>query len=812
VDTSACDGIRRVFLGFLTTVALLACNLISLPNTPAATPGPTPTTGPSPTFTPIPPPTPTPTPTPAARLESADQALFDGNYETARTQYRAALQDSQQAELRAEALWGLGRADYADRRYQDALSSLQQLVADYAGSKQAAQAYFLLGQTFTALERYSEAAEAWASYLKLRPGLVDAYVQELRGDALSQNGDYSKALRAYQAALSAPRLDDGLQVQVKIAKTYAAVGDYNNALAKYDEITNNTTNDYIKAQMDYLAGQAHQAIGQSEEAYQRYQHAVEYYPLAYDSYLGLVELVNAKVQVDEFERGLVDYSAGQYEVALQAFDRYLAANPQNDGSAHYYRALTLRALDRYQDALDEFNLFISNYSDNSHWEMAWDKKSDLLWQDLENYQAAAQTLLDFVAAVPSHPDAPTFLMDAGRVLERSGQLEQAAQVWSRIPDEYPASQQVAEAIFQAGIVHYRAENFEEALNDFQRSVVLSTQAEDQARAYLWLGKTQQKLGETTEVQTSWQRAQTIDPNGYYGERARDLLLDTASFTPSATFDSQFDLAKERAEAASWVRLTFDLPADTDLSGLGSLLQDPRLQRGTELWELGEYDQARLEFESLRQDVSQDPANSFRLANYMLDLGLYRPAINTVQQVLKLAGSDDQASSLKAPAYFNHVRYGLYYSDLILPAAQEDSFDPLFLFSVVWQESQFEGFVHSTAGARGLMQIIPSTGASLAKALGWPPFYDPEDLYRPQVSIRLGVYYLNENRQAFGGNLYEALAAYNAGPGSAVIWRDLSSDDPDLFLEVIRPGYETRQYIQNICEVFNAYHSLYSPTS
>jgi soluble lytic murein transglycosylase len=254
-------------------------------------------------------------------------------------------------------------------------------------------------------------------------------------------------------------------------------------------------------------------------------------------------------------------------------------------------------------------------------------------------------------------------------------------------------------------------------------------------------------------------------------------------------------------------VTFNLPSDTDLSTPGALLSDPRLMRGTELWTLGLEDEARLEFEDLRTAVEQNAADSYRLANYLLDLGLYRPAITVIRQVLTLAGMNTQSQTLAAPAYFNHVRYGLYYQDLIVPAAQQAGFDPLFLFSVIRQESQFEGFVRSTKGARGLMQIIPSTGQDISGNLGWPPNYTSDDLYRPMVSVTLGALYLAKQRLRFNEDLFTALAAYNAGPSAAPIWRDLSGPDSDLFLEVIRIS-ETSDYIRNIYETYNMYRALY----
>jgi soluble lytic murein transglycosylase len=117
---------------------------------------------------------------------------------------------------------------------------------------------------------------------------------------------------------------------------------------------------------------------------------------------------------------------------------------------------------------------------------------------------------------------------------------------------------------------------------------------------------------------------------------------------------------------------------------------------------------------------------------------------------------------------------------------------------------------SSAGACGLMQIMPSTGASISEQMGWPPDYTSDSLYSPSVSVRMGTYYLNNNRHVLGNDLYAALAAYNAGPGNAAIWQSLAPNDPDLLLEVIR-YQETRNYIRGIYEFYSTYRSIYSPT-
>ena len=378
-------------------------------------------------------------------------------------------------------------------------------------------------------------------------------------------------------------------------------------------------------------------------------------------------------------------------------------------------------------------------------------------------------------------------------------------------NEYPTSDQVPDALFLAGITQYRLGDYTAALTLFQRGLILSTRADNLARAYLWIGKAQEKLGEAASAEKSWQQSLLADPNGYYSLRAQDILLKRQPFESPPSIDLDIDLQQERKDAEVWMRLTFGLPAETDFSGPGTLAQDARFIRGTELWELGMYNEARLEFESLREAVKSNPADSFRLANHLLDIGLYRTAIFAAREVLTLAGLDSQSASLTAPAYFNHVRYGLYYRDLIIPEEERYGMDPLFMFSVIRQESLFEGFVRSSAGARGLMQVIPTTGAQIAGELNWPPFYTEDDLYRPNVSIRFGTYYLDKNRDLLGGSIYGSLAAYNGGPGNALVWQELAGNDPDLFLEVVR-FQETRDYIRYIYEIYSTYRTIYSPVN
>ncbi|MEK6222499.1 MAG: transglycosylase SLT domain-containing protein, partial [Chloroflexota bacterium] len=419
---------------------------------------------------------------------------------------------------------------------------------------------------------------------------------------------------------------------------------------------------------------------------------------------------------------------------------------------------------------------------------------------------AIQTYQEFVDRAPEHPQAPEFLYFAARTAERFGDLAKAAKLWQQVGTQFSTSSYAYDGLFQAGIARYRLRDYNAARSEFQSALGLANDGEEKAAAYFWLGKSQAANGRPEEAWGAWQQAISSDPSGYYSERARDISAEIAPFTPPETFIANYDFAAEIMEAEAWLKATFALSPEVDLNGPGNLLADPRFIRGAEMWKLGLYNDARLEFESVRVEVASNAELSYRLANYLLEIGLYRSGIIAARQVLNLAGMTDE-TSLTAPNYFNHLRFGLYFDELIFPVADAYGFDPLFIYSVMRQESLFEGFVTSSAGARGLMQIIPSTGQNIFENSGWPSGYTGDDLYRPIISITFGADYLSDQLRIFDHNPSAALAAYNGGPGNVTNWLALAPDDPDLFVEVIR-FEETRRYLRSIYEQFTIYKNIY----
>ncbi|MFA7261477.1 MAG: lytic transglycosylase domain-containing protein [Caulobacter sp.] len=136
-------------------------------------------------------------------------------------------------------------------------------------------------------------------------------------------------------------------------------------------------------------------------------------------------------------------------------------------------------------------------------------------------------------------------------------------------------------------------------------------------------------------------------------------------------------------------------------------------------------------------------------------------------------------------------------------------EPAFVFSITRQESNFDARARSSPGARGLMQLMPATGAATARSLG--ESYSIDRLFEADFNMRLGARYLGDMVNTFSGSYIMAAAAYNAGPGRPPQWVALCGDprgattDPLDFIECI-PFVETRNYVMRTLETMQVYRA------
>jgi len=156
-----------------------------------------------------------------------------------------------------------------------------------------------------------------------------------------------------------------------------------------------------------------------------------------------------------------------------------------------------------------------------------------------------------------------------------------------------------------------------------------------------------------------------------------------------------------------------------------------------------------------------------------------------------------------------VFYPTKYKNEVERAAENYSVDPYIIFSVIKQESNFKAHASSTKGASGLMQLLPATAKEVAISMN---SIDESnfDIYDAETNIYIGVKYLSELIQRYDGNIYIAIAAYNAGMGNVDKWYEQpysSYDTIDKVIEKIEYK-ETKTYVINIANYYNMYRKLY----
>lgn len=148
-----------------------------------------------------------------------------------------------------------------------------------------------------------------------------------------------------------------------------------------------------------------------------------------------------------------------------------------------------------------------------------------------------------------------------------------------------------------------------------------------------------------------------------------------------------------------------------------------------------------------------------------------------------------------------LRYLTPYRDLAQARAREFALDEAWIYGLMRQESRFVAHARSSAGAQGLMQIMPATAAWIARQLG-DKRGARTDVNHPETNVRYGSFYLKRVLDDLQGSPVLATAAYNAGPGRARRWQAATPLEGAVYIETI-PFLETREYVKKV--MANAMH-------
>jgi soluble lytic murein transglycosylase-like protein len=292
-------------------------------------------------------------------------------------------------------------------------------------------------------------------------------------------------------------------------------------------------------------------------------------------------------------------------------------------------------------------------------------------------------------------------------------------------------------------------------------------------ARYWTARSLEAERDTEAARAIYRDLATVGTADFYARQARSRLAGEAPTVSAPPVERQ-----------SWPR-------------------DPRLGRAEQLADLGLDSLATREIE-LVGDRADPRAESALTALLLSHRGERRASLNELRRAFPELGTTEQAS---VPTEALALYYPVDYRDAVMRAAAATGLAPSLVFGIVHQESAFDAGAQSHSGARGLMQLMPSTGRELARRLQLP--FSLSRLHDPGYSLQLGTAYFRQMLGMFDGRVELALAGYNGGPGRiSRLWRAAGPQaELDRFLEGLSVG-ESKVYVKRILLLADSYRSLY----
>lgn len=151
-----------------------------------------------------------------------------------------------------------------------------------------------------------------------------------------------------------------------------------------------------------------------------------------------------------------------------------------------------------------------------------------------------------------------------------------------------------------------------------------------------------------------------------------------------------------------------------------------------------------------------------------------------------------------------------YVNAINQVAQENNVNPAFLAAIILCESSYRTDAQSSVGARGLMQVMPETGAWIAGKLNEEQSFSTDLLYEPMFNLRYGSWYIGYLSKLFSGDPILVASAYHAGQNTVAGWLqnpEYSQDGRSIHINDMVDG-PTKEYAQRVVSAYAIYERLY----
>ena len=554
--------------------------------------------------------------------------------------------------------------------------------------------------------------------------------------------------------------------------------------------------------------QLHRSLNQPNQAYEAYQRLYIQFPAS-----GLSRQAGLEME-QEFQSGAVQrrpwtldeqasrikqlLKTARYPQAIREIEslRHETKNGRLSSRFYFYLAQGYRGQRDRSQANRVLSDFIKTYPGQRRLAEARFEIGRNLW-NLGNPASAIENLRSILKLKTRSKWIATAHFYLGRIYEDEKKTALALQHFETLTDKFTHSKYGEMAAWRMGWIHFRQDRYQEAYDRFKKTTRQFANGNDVDKNLFWMAKAAEALHQPSRALEIFQETFERYPLTYYGLQARYRLGD-----------QQIPLFQREPSMNSIQPAAFHEEQKPE-AGLGRPLtagERFHFMRAQELIKLGLVKMARLELRAVDRTLSKNFSESLWLAYWYNRAGAYSDSLKLLHMFRSFKGSRHEMN-LSVDFWRNY--YPPAYSNRIENYAQQLQVDPLLVKSIIRQESMYNTWAQSSAGARGLMQIMPKTGERIHSQIGRDIPFDEEALFDPDINIRLGIQYLSNLSRRYQNNGTHILICYNAGPKVLKRWlqRFRNLKDPDIFIESI-PYPETRKYVKRVLRNYEIYKALY----
>jgi soluble lytic murein transglycosylase-like protein/TolA-binding protein len=692
--------------------------------------------------------------------------------------------------------------------YLDALTQLASLLTTSLSPQERNRARYLYGHTALRLKRYPEALQAFGEVIGQYPELGDYAIWNVARihQELNAERPYLETLRLLLARFPQSRIVP----QARLALGRQLIG-VNGQLMEGVHILEEFVAQHPK---DPSAPEAYLWLGQGYEGIRWTDKAMETYRTLYVRFPSSSEAERAAFRLEtllpeglalssiwspqeRLERADQLAEGGDCERAIQTVRQLPTSELSGDLAARAARRLGFCAyrLRRYREAITQLEQFRHDPGSDDGATEALYMLGVALQRDGRGGDAE-RIFRQLAFREPPNAWNGKALVTLGLSYEARQDSERAIDTYRALVTRFPTTERADELAWRIGWLYYSQGLFGMAVREFEEAVERFPQSMFASNALYWQAKALEKSAHGPQALRVYEQVARDFPYTYYGLRAQAILHSKAALWPAPGSASLLSNGSAFPTGRSQ-----QLQVDSSLSDAAHF----HYVRADELLTLRFLEDAREEIAQFAGRVGEGVFERTVLARMYLRADMPLQTIRTLNGALNSVAAHER---LSLPAEFWTTFFPRLYWEEVLEATKFTRLDPLLILGVVRQESAFNARAISRSDARGLMQLLPSTGREVYQRLGLETFRD-DLLFDPQMNVRLGAQYLGGLAETHRGNLILALAAYNAGPRRVRQWlQALSTADWDEFIERL-PFEETRLYVKSVLRNYGVYQQLYT---